>query len=805
MKKFISFICAFTILFMQAYASTEFVFSGDLNTLATLVVECEDLTDYDASIVSVKELGGASGGKVLAISADAHNMADSNGKINVENYDIRYVADITEYGAYNIWVRIRTKDSIYFAIDDGAYSAYSAGKTANTVDCVDPNYTWRKLGTRYKEPGDTLEIRAAHRYKDNQLDKIIITTDNTFQPAGDLSSGVSGPDAVPTGDTTLFYPISSIAVPEGHPRVYITADKVAELRENAKQPEMAPFIKSMSNQARRSVASEQDNSYDPSVPARLRGRAMWYLLGYADEEHGKETIAHCINYLKTAVYPNVGDITRQIGDQMEATAIVYDWLYDLLTEEQKKLIISKLKDLAIQKEIGYPPVGNVVYGHNGEREIFQDMLSAGIAIYDEDTELFNLAAGMYEKMVPSRQLFNATGNHPSGDAYGTWRLHCELMSEMLLEPIGVPIESRVGKDIWNVPLRWIYSRKPTGGVFREGDTTTPKYFTYQLNRTPAMMAIISNMYPDAPYNSLIYGEWLMNESLTNWASMPFYMLLLWDKDNPNVADFGSDMPLTYYSTYPLTQMYARTSWQKGIDAPTAMAYMQGREKLTDIHDHPDLGSFQIFYKGTLANDSVGGDGGGWITEMDSNWARRSISHNLVTVKDPDEVFFKNFYSWDTDWTVVANDGGQDWRNILDARFQTTYDDLINRKQLAETEGIYVGPNEYTPEFSYLQTDITNAYSGKRVNADTGALLQDDLDFENVSGTVVTRADIFDALGMENPYDDFFAEFDEKYPVVPKISDNTRSMVFIDLFNDDYPAAFICFDKVDSTNASFEKN
>jgi len=817
MKKFIAFICSASILLTQVCASAEFVFSGNLNTQATLIVEGEDLTDFGESTAThtAVERAGASGGKVLQIVAASHNVPPAGGTISVPHYDARYVTDITEYGTYNIWVRIGTNNSIFFAIDGGKYSRYGAGATANTVDSVDPTYTWRRIGARYKEPGDTLEILIAHSYAKNQLDKIVITTDNTFQPSGNLATGQSGPAAVPTADTTLFYPIAGFKPTQGHPRVYITEDKIAELRENAKQPEMANFLQTMSNQAHYTVTSdmsqrEEGKQYLPNTNVYLRARAMWYLLGYANEAHARKTIEHCIKYLKTSVYPDIGDITRSIGDQMEAAAIVYDWLYDLLTENEKKIIIAKLKDLALQKEIGYPPVGNEVYGHDGEREIFWDMLSAGIAIYDEDPEIFNLAAGMYEKMVPSRQLFNASGNHPSGDSYGTWRLNCELMSEMLLKPLGVPLDSRIGKDVWKVPLRWIYSRKPTGGVFREGDTATPKYFEYQLNRTPAMMALIPNLYPDAPYSDLYYGEWLMNESLVNWASMPFYMLILWDKDNPNEVNLGSDMPLTYYSTYPLTQMYARTSWQKGIDAPTAMAYMQGREKLTDIHDHPDLGSFQIFYKGMLANDSVGGEEegykGGWLTTMDANWARRSISHNLVTVKDPEEVFFDNSYIYEKDWMVVSNDGGQDWHNLLDARFMTSYEDLLNRKELAKTEGIYVGPNEYTPEFSYLQTDITNAYSGKRVNKDTGVSLLEDLAFENVSGTVVERTKIFEKLGIEtNPYEDFYDKFDAQYPVVKKLTDNTRSMVFIDLFNDDYPAAFICFDKVDSTNANFEKN
>lgn len=771
--------------------------------ISTLIVEFEDMTDIDERIVKPVAYNGASGGKVMGIRAAAHNTGNDDALAG--QYDIKYTVTFDKYAAYNIWVRFATGTNVFYSLDGNktrttTYNAY--------VDPEDPNFQWVKLTVdtaRNKtallaEPGKTFEICFEHRYKDVNLDKMIFTSDLAFEP--------KGVNPIPNGDTSHVHPIPTIKPIEGHPRLYIAAKDLEQLRENAAQPEMAPFVENVKNNARWPVASRQDGSYNATVPVRLMGRAMAYLLGYVDDAHGRETIEHCKTYLETATYNlKAGDITRQVGSEMEAAAVVYDWLYNLLTEEEKEFFVAHLKKLCTWKEMPYPPVGNYIYGHDGEKEVFQDMLSVGVAIYDEDPEVWNVAAGAYEKMAPSRRYFNAAGNHPSGSSYGTWRFHCELMSEMIMNAMDIPMEKRIGEGAWNVPLRWIYSRIPTGGTFDEGDSSNGKYFAYELHRTPAMMAITANLYPDAPLNALVYGEWLMNESLVDWGSMPVYMLLIWDKDNPNKADLGQNMPLSYHSTYPLTQMYARTSWQKGLEAPTAVAYMQGREKLTDTHDHPDLGSFQLYYKGMLAVDSRGDtSAGGWLTEMDANWARRGIAHNVVTVKDPEEVYFDNYYIDEKDWTVVSNDGGMDWRYLLDAVHQETYEDMIARPDLAKTEGIYSGPNELTPEFSYLQTNTTAAYSGRRVNAETGILMQDDLNFKNESGTVVTRGALFEALGFtENPWRNIYPELNEKYPVVPKLTDNTRSMVFIDLFNDDYPAAFVVFDKVTSTNKAFEKN
>lgn len=805
MKRFLTFLCV-SMLLMQSvaiaspdtYALSEDVLQYPVDPDSvmpvedyTIVIEGEDMTIVDSSIVSIGQHSNASGGKYIWINAPAHQL---DGVDAIVNPDFKYTVHFDRPGMYEVWARTERSDSFYFSLDGG--TTYTSSWTPTTS--ASEQFGWVKLG----HPGvfsGKLDICFSHRYSDMKLDKLVITTDAAWQP--------KSKEDFPTYDTTGYYPMPKYAPPANvHPRVYISEEDIPRITANLNEPEMAPHKEYLRNQARYTVNSAMNGTFDSGTPSRLRARALWWITGNAGEgetayNFARDTIRYALEYLTTAEYPNVGDITRQTGDAMEMGAVVYDWMYDLLTEEEKHLFIATLKSLANSKEGDYPLVGNLVYGHNCEKEIFRDLLSVGIAIYDEDPEVWNLSAGAYfADMVSTRHLYNAAGNHPSGDSYGTWRFACEMMSEMLLRNLDIPLEERVGKDAWKVPLRWIYSRKPTGGVFREGDTSTPKYFEYQLNRTPDFMAAVANMYPDAPNADVFYGEWRMNDELLPSYSKTdmFHMALLWDKDNPNEVSLGTDLPLSYASGYPLSQVYARTSWQRGLDAPTAMAFMQLRETMVDVHTHPDLGQFQIYYKGTLANDSTGPVGaGGWLTTMDANWARRSIAHNVMTVKDPEEVFFDNYYyevNW-KDWTVLSNDGGQNIELWYGTKNMKSDEDFYAYGDLTTREGLYIGPNEKTPEFSYGKTDLTNVYGGRRVNKDTGKLLREDIGFDNVAGTLVKQPDIVGDADL----------YRNQYVIVPKISDYKRSMVFMDLFNDDYPAAFVVFDKVDSTNADFEKN
>ena len=91
----------------------------------------------------------------------------------------------------------------------------------------------------------------------------------------------------------------------------------------------------------------------------------------------------------------------------------------------------------------------------------------------------------------------------------------------------------------------------------------------------------------------------------------------------------TDLPMTHFTNYPMSSMTARTSWQNGLDAPTAMAYVNMREVTVGDHQHRDIGSFQLYYKGMLALDS------GLYEYGDHyyNYQIRSVAHNVMLVED----------------------------------------------------------------------------------------------------------------------------------------------------------------------------
>lgn len=103
---------------------------------------------------------------------------------------------------------------------------------------------------------------------------------------------------------------------------------------------------------------------------------------------------------------------------MVTGAIVYDWLYPLLTAEQKREFVIELVRLAKTQECGYPPVGGgSVTGHTSEAMIMRDMLSAGVAIYDEAPEMYRLAAGrFFREHLPARNWFYPGNAYHQGDS-----------------------------------------------------------------------------------------------------------------------------------------------------------------------------------------------------------------------------------------------------------------------------------------------------------------------------------------------------------------------------------------------------
>lgn len=701
-----------------------------------VTIEAEDmLLGDDVSVIQDKEASGSSAVKVIAESDLELKDID-----DFVTPSLRKEINISKIGRYAVWLRFKAVsaagDSFHYSVNKQAWT------TSHNDDSVGKGYQWIRIGVEVVKD-NKLSVKFKYRELGFIFDKLFITDNTSVVPVGVLPQTV-----VKKINTEDYWPIPSVKPIEGHPRLFVTPERVEYIRNNLGCREWS--------MAYTTISAGGNNETDTPTRDMIMYRALLWLLGDADEGHALKTIKYAKEYLGTVTYPNVGDITRTKGNDMVMGAIVYDWCYDLLTEEDKTFFINVFKYIASIKESHYPPVGtgHQIGEHDGEGEIFKDLLSAGVAMYDEDPEMYNLAAGrLFDQMIESRRMFHHAGRNSNGTNYGIERTRFESYAALIFDRMGYKdlfdrdangeYSEEYGKgNLNNVPYTWLYERLPFGLWVKEGNSflyTNYKYENGYSNYDALLMLNVSGIYSD-PY---IRGQWVKELSMSNYSLQPFWNIVLGTPDT-EFKITADDLPLTRVTTYPLTAVEARTDWQDGLDGSTVVAKMLAFEKITGEHEHMDMGSFSIYYKGTLTMDGgrYNGSAGGWGQSHFMNYMTQSIASNTMNVYVPGEKF--DWLIADNVREIEANTGGQqpqDYIKTMEA-YRATPD-------LATTEGLYVGPNEKTPEFSYVKTDLTNSYS-------------------------------------------------------EKVSKHKRSMVFMNLFDSDYPAAMVVYDNVTSTHPEAKK-
>ena len=286
-------------------------------------------------------------------------------------------------------------------------------------------------------------------------------------------------------------------------------------------------------------------------------------------------------------------------------------------------------------------------------------------------------------------------------------------------------------------------------------------YTYILNRRPDGLILTDGDTDDQEYGNfylvypqyLIYGATLYEDPYLQYAINHYPNALqniqevkytapeiFLVYDDTLPEKSYSDLPLTTYLPSPGGTMIARTDWKNGIAANTVVAKMKVKEYFWSNHDHSDAGSFQLYYKGLLAKHS--GVYNGYFSDHDKSYYKRTIASNSLLVYDPEE-------NWGDENAYFANDGGQNTKSWRSEAIRLE-DILENCYRSGKVLAHYIGPNEKKPTFSYLKGDISYAYSANKVQY------------------------------------------------------MTRSFVFINLNNEQHPAALLTYDKITSVNPNFKK-
>ncbi|WP_072332686.1 MULTISPECIES: heparin/heparin-sulfate lyase HepB [unclassified Paenibacillus] len=495
------------------------------------------------------------------------------------------------------------------------------------------------------------------------------------------------------------------------------------------------------------LAHGESTNYSLSVLRAIEANAAIYLLE-GDAQRGQRAVTMIKNYLRTVKFTTDGQY-ELMGNTIRIAGMVYDWCYDFLTSADKTEMINGMELLAGQMEIGYPPVKQgSIESHGAGLQLLRNQLAGGVAIYDEKQDMYRHAAlRFFKEMMPAANFFNMAHMNFQGDSYGPRKIEAELWAQWTFRRMGIgPVydESDAGARLY----RSLYERRPDGLLMTSGDSFINRYTHKNAYAKYPMTWVLGASYYDDPY---LQSELL--RQYTPGTVDPLTEILFVDLNIP--AQPVSSLPLTKYFDYPTGAMIARTGWDADTlvnkNSATVIADMKVGGYQYNNHQHLDMGSFQIYYKGALALDSgiyegsIGEPGKPWKTQYgslhDRNYHKQSIAHNTMLVYDPGEE-----KRWEGG--VVANDGGQ--RRGGDSNPALKLEELVDQDfYMGKVLGHQAGPDTNSPAYSYLKGDLTAAYSSK-------------------------------------------------------VKQFMRSFVFLNMKNNEHPAAMVVLDKVAAADPSFKK-
>lgn len=529
--------------------------------------------------------------------------------------------------------------------------------------------------------------------------------------------------------------------PSEHPRLYLRSSDIPELKQRLKNPEIVKTIKKMEKLSKNWTPEEEAKAPAKNgfryyaemrgITSRVQLDALDYLVN-REKSVARKAITAMLDTLRNTNYGTKGDLSRASGSMLMCGAMVYDWCYDQMKDSEKKAYINEFVRIAKTMECGYPPKNTEpIAGHSSEWMVLRDMLSAGIAVYDEYPDMYNyVVTMMYKDYIPARNFIYSGHNYHQGSSYANVRFSNDLISLWIMSRMGAGAIYDSAQQF--VLYDFIYRRRPDGQVLPAGDTNPNRkgVANYAL---PALLAY--SYYKDG---YLAY-EYERTKKIDNHCLI---FDILW-KDL-NVEPKGPEtLPLTKYSGTPFGWMIARTGW----DENSVITEMKINEHYVGNHQHLDGGSFQIYYKGPLALDAgtYQGSSGGYNSPHNKNFFKRTVAHNSLLIFNPEEKFECHSYGGEDKTPFAGNDGGQrmpgnGWNTCRSFK-DLLSDEYTTGKVLAHgTDADYMAP-----DYSYLKGDITKAYSDK-VKEVKRSFVFLNLKSENIPAALI----VFDKIVSSNP-------------------------------------------------------
>ncbi len=582
----------------------------------------------------------------------------------------------------------------------------------------------------------------------------------------------------------------SIVPTTAHPRILFTADDVPTIRNNLTDPQNAAAYKKLKalseaiwdGDLRNGAASENDNYQDSKV-AIIEAKAFRYAIekGHSNptiaqnaKKYGYEAIIAVKNAILTLVDESGSDTTRSYGYLLYVAACVYDWCYDLLSENDKVQIIagcvSKLgyKQEAVSQSSSYkdnlvPFYQGTAYGHGAEDQILVDYLAFAIACYGDVNGIYNFVGNrILEEFVPHQNYLGQSGGFWEGAMYGSVRGVATMMSNLLFANATgtAPFDESY---VYDAIISATYYVRPDGQFYRIGDVNENSA-NLQFHWMAYNCFYAGNFYGDNYLKSVAYkylstNDYMFNNFANSVAGLSAAQFLA--INNPGVGtDYDlTTAPLTYSATYPYTNVFAKSD----NTANAFGLYMNMQEMFAPSHGHAEAGSFQIYYKGALATDS--GAYAGWGNLHTYSYQMSTVAANSIL------VYNQNI--------------AQSWKNgDYDIEGSYNYAEH-NSSTVAKGNLVYSGGQVLIPSYTPADKDelINHSLLGQTQSLGT----------KSVVGTDGKLLYTYLGGDMTGAYD----------PTT--VDEVSRYMIAVATGNADHPYAFITFDRITSDDASFHKS
>ncbi len=481
-------------------------------------------------------------------------------------------------------------------------------------------------------------------------------------------------------------PAGPHAVRPEHPRIYLTAEKLADLRARA-----VP-----TNTRWTQLLAEADKSDGTPAAQAL----VYQITGQA---------AYCDQAISAALDAlDDDDYATKAGD----LALIYDWCYDRLSASQRDTFIAYFNDWGdahladpgddIPGWGNYWPrygysfalVGLATYGDNPRAQEWMDEFRTR-RYQDVDLPLLNRIAdgGGW----PEGTVYDWIANWPRVKALEAWR-------------------TATGEDLFQSTawyrerLGYILLHRLPGQAELWGYVYHPYLSTgdAERNRGPLanyeriMALILISRFPDDPRAQQLQA-YLAAPPTDNSDDFLYQEEFLWfDPDQPAITPTLR----THYAT-ALGTVFMRSGWPSGAaDTDTSATYLtfQCGDHFS-YHQHYDQNSFTLFKYGDLAVDSGVYSGEG-LSYHDINYYIRTIAHNTLVVYNPAEDFS------DVRAGATSNDGGQ--RTMYPASRAPMTITYYNEHAVHYETGDILRFDD-APLYTYALGDATAAYNNPAYN------------------------------------------------------------------------------------------